>query len=92
MFGEGHRAHRLTRFGAADVNDVAARRLMLKVVIEAHDAMDFGARKVKGMCNQRNALGRNPSEIVLNAAQNRHQRAGLVFEGGDDRNDRRPVP
>src|SRR5665213_3276916 len=65
---------------------------MAEVMVEAHDAMHFGPREIQFPCNQRDACGRHPSEIVLDAPQYRHQRSALVFKPLNDRDDRSLVP
>ena len=51
MIGKGDRAQGLARFGAAKLDDVAAQRFVLEIVIEADNAMNFGARKAKRRSN-----------------------------------------
>ena len=84
MVGELFPAHGLTGLGAADLDDVAARRRAAEVGVEGDDAVDFGAGQVQGLGDGLHRLGRNTAQLVLDRVQHRQQRAGLVLEAGDD--------
>ena len=79
MVGELFPAHGLTGLGAADLDDVAARRRAAEVGVEGDDAVDFGAGQVQGLGDGLHRLGRNTAQLVLDRVQHRQQRAGLVL-------------
>src|SRR5216684_5259266 len=65
---------------------------MAKIVVEAHDAVNFGAREIENIRNQRDAFARHPSKFILDTPQNRQQRARLVLQRAGDRLNRLLVP
>jgi len=65
---------------------------MAKIVIEAHDAVNFGAREIENIRDQRDAFARHPSKFILHPPQNRQQRARLVLQRAGDRLNRLLVP
>src|SRR5713226_5455569 len=65
---------------------------MAKIVIEAHDAVNFGAREIENIRYQRDTFARHPSKFILDTPQNRQQRARLVLQRARDRLNRLLVP
>ena len=65
---------------------------MFEIVVEADDAVNFGARKAQRRGDWRHGAGRNPSEFVLNPAQNQEQRTRPLFEIVDNGGDLRLIP
>ena len=67
---------------------MAARRVLAEVVIEADDAVDFGARQIQPGSNARHGLARDVAELLLDAVQDGQQRPRLVGMSGHDPIDR----
>src|SRR5688572_7511133 len=59
---------------------MTAGRLLAEVVIEADDAVHFGARDVQAIGDQRHGLGRHTAQLVLHGMQDFQQRSRLVRE------------
>ncbi len=79
-------ARRLTGFGAAQFQNVLARRLVAKVVIKGESPMDLGARKIHRFRDHRNHGFGDVAERLLHIVQNRHHRTrGAAMRGNDFR-------
>lgn len=76
-------AHGLAGFGAADVEDVAARRMMAKIVIEGDDAVHFGVRYVERVGDDGHRGLIDVSELFLQGVEDWEERAGEVLEFPD---------
>ena len=87
MVGEAVGAHRLARFGAAELHHVPAGRRAAEVVVEAHDAVHLGAGQVERGGDGGNRVGRHVAELVLDGVQDGQQGAGtmaILLDGGGD--------
>jgi hypothetical protein len=67
--------HRLASLGAAQVHDMTTAALLAKIMIEAHDAVNFRDRQIQLPRDQGNGVVRHESEFRLHRVQDRHQRA-----------------
>src|SRR5258708_28094010 len=65
---------------------------MAKIVVEAHDAVNFGAREIENIRDERDTFAWHPSKFILDTPQNRQQRARLVLQRAGDRLNRLLVP
>ena len=63
----------LTRFGLAEFNDMAASRRVAKIVVEACNALDFGARKIQRLSTERQCGGWYVADPMLDLVQERQQ-------------------
>ena len=84
VLGQLFAAHRLARLGAAHFQRVAAGGFAAEMGVEGDDAVDFGAGQVQGLGDGLHRLGRNTAQFMLDRVQHRQQRAGLVFQAGQD--------
>ena len=59
--------------------------MVAEIVIEGHDAVHFGARKIQRVGDHRKRFLRHVTEFILNLMQDRQQRAFQALELVDDR-------
>ena len=83
------RAHRLAGFRPADFDDVLADGVALELVIERHDAIDFGARQVQRACDDGKRRLGHVAELVLQVVENFEKLIWLVAvpRAGGERRD-----
>jgi len=84
MCREFDRAHRLARLGAADADDVSAGGRSPKIVVEADDAVNLGAREIQRSRDFGDRIRRDIAKALLDGVQQRHQRVGPVINARDD--------
>ena len=74
----------LAGFGAAQLEHVTPRRVFAKVVIEGDDAVDFGARDIQRLGDNRLGGPVDVTERRLQGMKDRQQRAFEALVLGDD--------
>ena len=72
-------AHRLAGFGAADLEDMPARRRLAEVLIEVDDANDLGAGEVEGLGDDGDAARIDIAEFVEESVEDWEEGAGHVL-------------
>ena len=83
--GDRVAAHRLAGLGPAELQHMPAGGMVAVVVIEGDDAMHLGPGDVQRLGDDRQGFGRHIAELVLNAVQDRQQRAFEALQLLDDR-------
>src|SRR5690242_2504421 len=74
----------LARFGAAELEHAASRRLLAEVVIEGDGAVDLGAGEIERLRDQRHGCFRHAAERLLHFVQDGKDGAFHVSAAGDD--------
>lgn len=85
-------ARGLTGLRAAQLQHMAAGRLVPEIMIEREDAMDFGARQVERLRHHRNRCLRHVAERLLKGVEDDERRTLLLRMLGDDLGAARLVP
>ena len=79
----------LARFGATELDHVAARRMLVEVSVVGDHAVDLGTRQVQAAGDRRYDRSRHVAVLGLDRVQQWQQRAGPIAMRGDQRGERR---
>src|SRR4051794_40894796 len=76
--------HRLARLGSTDPHRLAAPRRLMEILVERERAPHFGLRKVEGVGQHPDRIGRQVADLVLQVMEDGQQRSALGLVGRHD--------